>query len=156
MLWLTGPVANLIDTGASSQTGNNIMMRTTASIALKSWQNGRRVRDVFKFISLYDNCCTLIQIYPRSVLSSPLVNKSALVPDRTWRRTANKPLLGPIMDLLTHSASIMDLIIVLHGRKLGNPGSCLTTATCCCRNNFSQRECSFLWKLRCHWLKGSR
>ena len=34
------------------------------------------------------------------------------------------------------------------------PGPCLTTATWRCRNNFSQWECSFLWKLHCHWLKG--
>ena len=33
------------------------------------------------------------------------------------------------------------------------PGPCLTTATWRCRKNFSQWECSFLWKLRCHWLE---
>ena len=33
------------------------------------------------------------------------------------------------------------------------PGSCITTATWRCRNNFSQWERSFLGKLRCHWLK---
>ena len=27
-------------------------------------------------------------------------------------------------------------------------------STWCCRKNFSQWQCSFLWKLRCHWLKG--
>ena len=32
-------------------------------------------------------------------------------------------------------------------------GPCLTTATWRCRKNFSQWECSFLWKLRCHWLE---
>ena len=35
-------------------------------------------------------------------------------------------------------------------------GPCLTTATWRCRKNFSQWERSFLWKLRCHWLKGLR
>ena len=33
------------------------------------------------------------------------------------------------------------------------PGPCLTTATWCCRKNFSQYECSFHWKLCCHWLE---
>ena len=33
------------------------------------------------------------------------------------------------------------------------PGPCLTTATQCCHKNFSQWECSFLWKLHCQWLK---
>ena len=35
-------------------------------------------------------------------------------------------------------------------------GPYLTTATWRCRENFSQWERSFLWKLRCHWLKGLR
>ena len=35
-------------------------------------------------------------------------------------------------------------------------GPSLTTATCCCSKNFSQWKRSFLWKLRCHWLKGLR
>ena len=33
------------------------------------------------------------------------------------------------------------------------PGPCLTTAIWRCRNNFSQWECSFHWKLRGHWLE---
>ena len=33
------------------------------------------------------------------------------------------------------------------------PGPRLTTATWRCRRNFSQWECSFRWKLRCHWLE---
>ena len=33
------------------------------------------------------------------------------------------------------------------------PGPCLTSATWRCRKNFSQWECSFHWKLRCHWLE---
>ena len=36
------------------------------------------------------------------------------------------------------------------------PAAGLITATWCCRNNFSQWERSFLWKLRCHWLKELR
>ena len=36
------------------------------------------------------------------------------------------------------------------------PGPCLTTVTWPCHKNFSQWEHSFLWKLRCHWLKGLR
>ena len=34
--------------------------------------------------------------------------------------------------------------------------SSITTVTCCCHKNFSQWECSFLWKLHCHWLKDLR
>ena len=33
------------------------------------------------------------------------------------------------------------------------PGPSLTTATWRCRKNFSQWECSFHWKLCCHWLE---
>ena len=29
-----------------------------------------------------------------------------------------------------------------------------TVAICCCHKPFSQWECSFHWKLHCHWLKG--
>ena len=35
-------------------------------------------------------------------------------------------------------------------------GPCLTIATWRRRKNFSQWERSFLWKLRCHWLRGLR
>ena len=34
-----------------------------------------------------------------------------------------------------------------------SPGPCINTATWRCRKNFSQWECSFHWKLRCHWLE---
>ena len=33
------------------------------------------------------------------------------------------------------------------------PNNTLSPATWRCRKNFSQWDCSFLWKLRCHWLK---
>ena len=33
------------------------------------------------------------------------------------------------------------------------PGPCITNVIATCRKNFSQWESSFLWKLRCHWLK---
>ena len=33
------------------------------------------------------------------------------------------------------------------------PGPCITNVIATCRKNFSQWERSFLWKLRCHWLK---
>ena len=36
---------------------------------------------------------------------------------------------------------------------LGLPGPCITNVIATCRKNFSQWESSFLWKLRCHWLK---
>ena len=35
----------------------------------------------------------------------------------------------------------------------GDPGPCTTNVIATCRKNFSQWESSFLWKLRCHWLK---
>ena len=35
----------------------------------------------------------------------------------------------------------------------GSPGPCITNVIATCRKNFSQWERSFLWKLRCHWLK---
>ena len=35
----------------------------------------------------------------------------------------------------------------------GDPGPCITNVIATCRKNFSQWESSFLWKLRCHWLK---
>ena len=35
----------------------------------------------------------------------------------------------------------------------GSPGPCITNVIVTCRKNFSQWESSFLWKLRCHWLK---
>ena len=34
-----------------------------------------------------------------------------------------------------------------------SPGPCITNVIATCRKNFSQWESSFLWKLRCHWLK---
>ena len=34
-----------------------------------------------------------------------------------------------------------------------SPGPCITNVIATCRKNFSQWERSFLWKLRCHWLK---
>ena len=36
---------------------------------------------------------------------------------------------------------------------LAGPGPCITNVIATCRKNFSQWESSFLWKLRCHWLK---
>ena len=33
------------------------------------------------------------------------------------------------------------------------PGPCITNVIATCRKNFSQRESSFLWKLRYDWLK---
>ena len=35
----------------------------------------------------------------------------------------------------------------------GKAGPCITNVIATCRKNFSQWESSFLWKLRCHWLK---
>ena len=38
-------------------------------------------------------------------------------------------------------------------QTLGSTGPCITNVIATCRKNFSQWERSFLWKLRCHWLK---
>ena len=38
-------------------------------------------------------------------------------------------------------------------RNMHDPGPCITNVIATCRKNFSQWESSFLWKLRCHWLK---
>ena len=35
-----------------------------------------------------------------------------------------------------------------------SPGTCITARIWWCRKSFSQWECSFHWKLHCHWLKG--
>ena len=37
--------------------------------------------------------------------------------------------------------------------QLMTSGPCITNVIATCRKNFSQWESSFLWKLRCHWLK---
>ena len=34
-----------------------------------------------------------------------------------------------------------------------SPGTCITARIWWCRKTFSQWECSFNWKLHCHWLK---
>ena len=40
-----------------------------------------------------------------------------------------------------------------HANACRITGPCCTIVTCRCPKNFSQWERSFLWKLRCHWLK---
>ena len=37
--------------------------------------------------------------------------------------------------------------------ELHTAGPCITNVIATCRKNFSQWESSFIWKLRCHWLK---
>ena len=41
--------------------------------------------------------------------------------------------------------------ILINGEESSGP--CITNVIATCRKNFSQWESSFLWKLRCHWLK---
>ena len=43
--------------------------------------------------------------------------------------------------------------LVTDGFTHKGPGPCITNVIATCRKNFSQWESSFLWKLRCHWLK---
>ena len=47
---------------------------------------------------------------------------------------------------------VICLEILIHW-QVCNPGPCITNVIATCRKNFSQWERSFLWKLRCHWLK---
>ena len=47
-------------------------------------------------------------------------------------------------------------LILEISRYFTGTGPCLTTATWRCHNNFSRWGCSFLWKLRSHWLKDMR
>ena len=49
-----------------------------------------------------------------------------------------------LLHSLTHWGQLMDTCIT---------GPCITNVIATCRKNFSQWESSFLWKLRCHWLK---
>ena len=44
-------------------------------------------------------------------------------------------------------------VLVFHKEEFELPGPCITNVIATRRNNFSQWEHSFLWKLRCHWLK---
>ena len=45
------------------------------------------------------------------------------------------------------------LMIRFHWWLFQGPGPCITNVIATCRKSFSQWESSFLWKLRCHWLK---
>ena len=57
-------------------------------------------------------------------------------------------VLGPVLlTLLRHVARIL-----ANGSAVFFE-SCITNVIATCRKNFSQWERSFLWKLRCHWLK---
>ena len=51
--------------------------------------------------------------------------------------------------LILHAAVYVSLQQKQHHRS----GPCITNVIATCRKNFSQWESSFLWKLRCHWLK---
>ena len=63
--------------------------------------------------------------------------------------------LGPVLLLSLRAAMPLAEILATCRKKVSNtgPGLCLTTATWRCRKNFIQWECSFHWKLHCHWLE---
>ena len=50
-------------------------------------------------------------------------------------------------------ASSRFMIMLWHGKAFRVTGPYITNVIATCRKTFSQWERSFLWKLRCHWLK---
>ena len=65
------------------------------------------------------------------------------------RCQVNPPVTGGFPSQRVRDASSLQVLDSTHS----GPEPCLTTATWRCRKNFSQWECSFHWKLRCHWLE---
>ena len=60
---------------------------------LKPWQNGCHfANDIFKFISLNENCCILIQILLKFVPKGLISNKPAMVLIMAWHWAGDKPL----------------------------------------------------------------
>ena len=57
--------------------------------------------DNFNCIFLNENDTILIQISLKYVPSTPTDNKPSLVQVMAWRRTGDKPLLGPMMTQFT-------------------------------------------------------
>ena len=68
-------------------------------------------------------------------------------------------IIGPCMIPLTKGQLCAALMLSLlpawtsYSRDARVAGPCITNVIATCRKNFSQWESSFLWKLRCHWLK---
>ena len=54
--------------------------------------------------------------------------------------------------LIKHKPTVFELMISQQ-HCWCMPGPCITNVIATCRKNFSQWDSSFLWKLRCHWLK---
>ena len=60
-----------------------------------------------------------------------------------------------LKNYFTHSGMLKRCFVFFspEERRFKGPGSCITNVIATCRKIFSQWERSFLWKLRCHWLK---
>ena len=52
------------------------------------------------------------------------------------------------MQISVHTISTLDVL------KIPAAWPCITVVIWCCHKTFSQWQCSFHWKLHCHWLKG--
>ena len=72
----------------------------------------------------------------------------------SWVPSLTKVLLSNLL-CCVHYRFILDRdILTVYNIGPGpQPGPCITNVIATCRKNFSQWESSFLWKLRCHWLK---
>ena len=71
---------------------------------LRPGQDGSHFADaIFMCIFINENCCTLITLSLKYVRKNPIDNNPALVQIMTWRRSGDKPLSEPMMNiLLTH------------------------------------------------------
>ena len=69
-------------------------------------------------------------------------------PESSWK-WVNIGLINGFT-LIWHQAIHDD---VVKWKLFGVTGPCITNVIATCRKNFSQWESSFLWKLRCYWLK---
>ena len=66
---------------------------------------------------------------------------------------APRPSADTILTEKLDIFSFQVLLVSVIPWQVYNPGPCITNVIATCRKNFSQWERSFLWKLRCHWLK---
>ena len=96
-----------------------VKLPTHICVTLPQWVNTWRPRqnslhfpdDIFKHISLDENCCILMKISLQFVPHCPINNIPALVHIMAWRRPGDKPLSEPMMAkyddaYMRHSASM--------------------------------------------------
>ena len=69
-------------------------------ITFRPWQYGRLFPDdISECIFLHENVWNSIKMSMKFVPKGPIDNKSALVQIMAWRRTGDKPLFEPMVDL---------------------------------------------------------